>query len=246
PGVVVPQSEPGRQHRRVGMVELDADAAAEVADGKVGVQPAVLDAQVVEHSQGLAGEVAKLRMVALGFQFGDDDHGHDHSVLGESAERGRVGQQDAGVEDVGTPRLVRFTARAGEVAPRVTASCGSGHSISPGRLARRRVWTRTLSQTWQLQAQTCRRDRDRPAMGRAPALRSSRLRARTRSSRIRGPSRRAATHRPSPQKVPGGISPGKYRNSLFTKKITLRSRTRSGAKSPVTGGKRAQGAQEID
>src|SRR5215472_17934801 len=32
--------------------------------------------------------------------------------------------------------------------------------------------------------ETCRQDRDRPAEGRAPALRSSRLRARTRSSRI--------------------------------------------------------------
>ena len=74
--------------------------------GNVGVQPAVLDAQVIEVAQGLAGEVAKLGVVALGLQLGDDHDGQDHPVLGESADGSRVGQQHAGVEDVGTPRLI--------------------------------------------------------------------------------------------------------------------------------------------
>jgi hypothetical protein len=77
----------------------------------------VLDAKVVEHPQGLSGEIAKLGMVPLGFQLSDDDHGHDDAVLGEPAESGRVGEQNAGVEDVGTPRLAILLARAGEVAP---------------------------------------------------------------------------------------------------------------------------------
>src|ERR1700733_1696587 len=71
-------------------------------DGAVGVQPAVLDPQVVQVPQGLPGEVAKLRMVPLGFQLGDDHHRQYHPVFGESADGRRVGEQDARVEDVGS------------------------------------------------------------------------------------------------------------------------------------------------
>ena len=49
-----------------------------VADRQFGVQPAVLDPQVIEVPQGLAGEVAQFGMVPLGFQLGDDDDRQDH------------------------------------------------------------------------------------------------------------------------------------------------------------------------
>jgi len=64
--VVVAQPEPGRQYLRVRMVELDPDRAAERADRQFRVQPAVLDAQVIEVAQGLAGEVAQFGVVPFG------------------------------------------------------------------------------------------------------------------------------------------------------------------------------------
>src|SRR6516165_7352775 len=102
PRVVVPEPEPGREHRGVGMVELDLDRAAEHADRQLRVQPAVLDAQVIEVAQGLAGEVAEFGMVTLGFQLGDDDDRQDYPVLIEASDGGRVGEQDAGVEYIRT------------------------------------------------------------------------------------------------------------------------------------------------
>jgi hypothetical protein len=48
------------------MVELDPDRSAEHADRQFRVQPAVLDAQVVEVTQGLAGEVAQFGVVPFG------------------------------------------------------------------------------------------------------------------------------------------------------------------------------------
>jgi len=101
PGVVVAEAEPGGQHRRVRVVQLDADRTAFVADREVGVEPAVLDPQIVQVAQRLPGEEAKLGMVPLGLELGDDHHREHHPVLGESADGRRVGEQDAGVEDVG-------------------------------------------------------------------------------------------------------------------------------------------------
>ncbi len=66
------------------MVELDPDRAAERADRQLGVQPAVLDAQVIQVTQGLAGEIAQFGMVTLGFQLGDDDDRQDYLVLVEA------------------------------------------------------------------------------------------------------------------------------------------------------------------
>jgi hypothetical protein len=40
-------------------------------------------------------------MMPFGLELGDDDDGQHHPVLREPADRGRVGQQDAGVEDIG-------------------------------------------------------------------------------------------------------------------------------------------------
>jgi hypothetical protein len=84
------------------MVELHPDRAAERADRQFVVQPAVLDAQVVEVTQGLTGEVAEFGMVPLGFQLGDDDDRQDYLVLIEASDGGRIGEQDAGVEYVRT------------------------------------------------------------------------------------------------------------------------------------------------
>jgi hypothetical protein len=42
------------------VVQLDADRAAFIADREVGVEPAVLDPQVVQVAQRLPGEEAKL------------------------------------------------------------------------------------------------------------------------------------------------------------------------------------------
>ncbi|GAA3297203.1 hypothetical protein GCM10020295_29160 [Streptomyces cinereospinus] len=68
-----------------------------------GVQTAVPHAVVVEQTQGLPGEVAEFGMVPLGLQLRDhDDREHD-LVLVEAAQCVRVGQQDAGVENIGAP-----------------------------------------------------------------------------------------------------------------------------------------------
>ena len=73
PRVVVPEPEAGREDLRIDVVELYAGGAAEVADWDLGVQAAVLEPEVIEVTEGLAGEVAQLRMVTLRFELGDDD-----------------------------------------------------------------------------------------------------------------------------------------------------------------------------
>ena len=87
------------------MIEFHPDRAAKRADRQLRVQPAVLDAHVVEHPQGLAGEVAEFGMVPLGFQFGDDHDRQNYLVLIETCDGGRVGEQDAGVEYIRTATL---------------------------------------------------------------------------------------------------------------------------------------------
>ena len=100
--VVAVDAEAGRQRRQVGVVELDVQRAAVVADRDGRVEPAVLDAQLVEHPQRLPGEPAQLGVVPLALQLADDDQRQHHLVLGEAAERARVGEQDRGVEDEGS------------------------------------------------------------------------------------------------------------------------------------------------
>ena len=75
--------------------------AAAVADRQRLVEAAVLDPQVVEEPQRRAGEVAELGVVPLALQLGDDDDREDDLVLVEALQGAGVGQQDAGVEDVG-------------------------------------------------------------------------------------------------------------------------------------------------
>ena len=209
PGVVVAEPEPRRQHRGVRVVQLDADRAALVTDGQVGIQPAVLNPQVIQVPEGLPGEIPQLWMMPLGLKLGDDHDGQDHPVLGEPADRGRVGEQDAGVQHVAEPPgLGVYQGRVvGSVSaePRSATGRRTGHSFSPGRRDRRRART-----------QKCLRDRDLPSQGRVPALRSSRLRARTRSSSMsRAFPGWAARHRPPdiegtrtwrPPEDPAGVS----------------------------------------
>ena len=115
PGVVVAEPEARRQRVGVGVVELDAQRAALVADRHRLVEPAVRDPQLVEHPQRGPGEVAQLGVVPLALELGDHHDRQHHLVLGEAAQRAGVGEQHAGVEDVGAAvgsRLAFGDARA--------------------------------------------------------------------------------------------------------------------------------------
>ena len=83
------------------MVQLDPQGAA-TFELKGGVQPPVLDPQVVQQSQRLAREVAELGVVPLTLQLGDHDHRQHDLVLGKAQHGARVGQQNGGVEHEGT------------------------------------------------------------------------------------------------------------------------------------------------
>ncbi len=102
PGVVGLGAEPGRQQRGVTVVELDVQRAAPVTDRHRRVQPAMPDPQVVEQAQGLPGEPAEFGMVPLALQLADHHERQHHVVLGEAVQGVRIGQQDTGVQDVGT------------------------------------------------------------------------------------------------------------------------------------------------
>lgn len=101
--VVVTQAVAGRQHAGVRVVELDTDGAAEFPDRDGGVEATELHPVVVQQAQRLPGEVAELRMVPLGLQFRDHDDGEHYLVLVEAGQGVRVGQQNAGVENIGAP-----------------------------------------------------------------------------------------------------------------------------------------------
>ena len=103
--VVVAEPHAGRQHARVGVVELDAQRAA-LADRDREVEPPVLDAQFVEVTQRLPGEVADLGVVALALELGDHHDGDHDGVLGEAEERPRIAQQHRGVEHVRAQILI--------------------------------------------------------------------------------------------------------------------------------------------
>ncbi|MGX1242116.1 hypothetical protein RKD46_003220 [Streptomyces pseudovenezuelae] len=107
-GVVVPQAVAARQHAGVRVIELDTDGPAQLPDRNGGVETAVPHPELVEQAQGLPGEVAEFGMVPLRLQLRDHDDGEHDLVLVEAAQGVRVGQQDAGVENIGAP--VRHTA----------------------------------------------------------------------------------------------------------------------------------------
>jgi hypothetical protein len=100
-GIVALDPEAGRQQRQVRVVELDVQGAALVAHRHRRVQPAVLDPQVVEGAQGLAGEPAQLGVVTLAFQLADDHQRQDDVVLAEAGERPWIRQQHRGIQDEG-------------------------------------------------------------------------------------------------------------------------------------------------
>jgi hypothetical protein len=83
------------------MVQLDPDRSAGITYGKWFVESAVADPKVIEQSQGLAREIAELRVGAFGLELGDNDDGEDDIVLVESGDGPRIGEQDTRVEDVG-------------------------------------------------------------------------------------------------------------------------------------------------
>ena len=130
PGVVVTEPEAGRQRVGVGVVELDPDRPALVADRHRLVEAAVGHPHLVEHPQRRAGEVAQLRMVPLALELGDhDDREHD-LVLREAAQGAGIGEQHAGVEDVGTDgRLLRHGIPPGAASFPARRYCES----TPGR-----------------------------------------------------------------------------------------------------------------
>ncbi len=118
----------------------------------------MLDAQVIEVTQGLAGEVAQFGMVPFGFQLSDDDDRQYHLVLVEASDGGRVGEQDAGVEYIRT------------------ATLGIDHADSPGRQGEPGAKTGHRRVGWA-----------GPGPRRAvPALLSSRLRAEREAQRFEG------------------------------------------------------------
>lgn len=102
-GVVVTKAVSGRQHAGVRVVELDTDGPAEFPDRDGGVESTEPDPELVEQPQGLPGEVAEFGMVPLGLQLRDHDDGEHDLVLVEAVQGVRVGQQDAGVENIGAP-----------------------------------------------------------------------------------------------------------------------------------------------
>ena len=132
PGVVVAEPEAGGQRVGVGVVELDPDRAALLTDRHRLVEPTVGDPQLVEHPQRRAREVAELGVVPLALQLGDHHDGQHHLVLLEAPQRPGIGQQDAGVEHVGTDELFGGRLRR--------AGLGRhGHSSQTGTRTRRPV-----------------------------------------------------------------------------------------------------------
>jgi hypothetical protein len=113
PGVVVAQPEARRQRGGVGVVELDAQRAALGADRDRLVETAVDDAQVVQRPQGRACEEPELGVVALALELGDHHHREHDLVLGEAGQRAGIGEQDAGVQDVGPSVTVGGAGRCG-------------------------------------------------------------------------------------------------------------------------------------
>ena len=109
--------EAGRQDRRVAVVELDLQRTALCANGNRLIQPSVLDPQIVEHPQRLAGEPAQFVVVTFGFQFADDNQRNNDFVLGEPSACPRIGQQYGGVEHIGPNGRISHVALLGPRGP---------------------------------------------------------------------------------------------------------------------------------
>ncbi len=142
PRVVAVGPESRRQHRMVGVVQLDAYGAAGVVDRDRRVEPTVRDSQFVEPAERGAGEIAELRMIPLGLQLGNDHERQHDIVLGEASERGRIGQKYRCVHHV-RPTGRRNGGRSGWAGPgaanggdlRCGGRCLGGRRFRAGRTA---------------------------------------------------------------------------------------------------------------
>jgi len=85
------------------VIQLDPDAAARVTDRQVSVQAPIVDPKIIEVTECLAGKESELWVMPLGLKLGDDNDRQNDPMLGESADGRRIGQQDAGVQDVCPP-----------------------------------------------------------------------------------------------------------------------------------------------
>ena len=94
PGVVGAGAEAARQNRGIGVIEFDVQRPALRPNGNRLIQSTVLETQIVEQPQRLAGEPAQFVVMPFGFEFADDDQRNDHLVFGEPRTRPRVGEQD--------------------------------------------------------------------------------------------------------------------------------------------------------
>jgi hypothetical protein len=118
------------------VVQLDAERAT-LSDRDGEVEPFVLDAQLVEVAQSLAGEVADLGIVALALEFADHHHREHDRVLGEAEHGLRVGQQHRGVQHISALELsgrIRRRVPGVPVHPGVELrihSLWNGHDDSP-------------------------------------------------------------------------------------------------------------------
>ena len=63
------------------------------------------DSQIIEGAQRGAGKVAQLGVITLGLKFSNDDDRNDYFVFGKTGERGGIGQQNTGVQNI---RLAPF------------------------------------------------------------------------------------------------------------------------------------------
>ena len=100
-GVVVAQPQSRRKRRVRGVVQFDAQRTT-VTDGDGHVESFVLDPKVIEESKSLTSEVADFRVIAFLLQLGDDDHGQNDLVFGESENRARIAEQNGCVEHIGS------------------------------------------------------------------------------------------------------------------------------------------------
>ncbi len=98
--VVVRATESCRKHFGGHMVHLNAQRAAVGSDRDGLIQSAMLDAQVIQEPEGLAGEVAQLGIVAFALQFGDDHDRDNDFVLREAQQGVRIGKQDGSVNHI--------------------------------------------------------------------------------------------------------------------------------------------------
>ena len=82
------------------MVEFDVQRSALCPNGNGLIQPPVLEPQIVEQTQRLAGEPAELMVMAFGFQLTDHHQRNHHFMFGEAGTGPRIGQQHGGVEHI--------------------------------------------------------------------------------------------------------------------------------------------------